>query len=177
MQTQTNTDVRAGILEIMRELPDSTLGDVCALMPHVSYSAVSSTISYLKKTGVVEVSGRKSIMRSNGAPNRVSTYRLSTNPTPNVVRMKRKEPTEAGLRMQVKQLQEQIAELVAWKQEAIARFPDLAVDPVILRARELVSAEVKAGGDNALAEAVLAGRKDDTLMMRVTIKALEEAND
>lgn len=177
MQAQRNANVREEVLEVIREVPDSTLSDICTLIPHSTYSAVASTISHLKKAGVVEVSGSRDIVRSNGLAHKTSTYRLSANPTPNVVKMKRKEPTEAGLHVQIKQLQEQIAELEVWKKEAIARFPDLAVDPVILKARKLVAEEVRAGGDSVLAEAVRAGRKDDTLMMRVTIKALEEGND
>jgi hypothetical protein len=134
-------------------------------------------VFWLKNKGVIEESGKKVVTMKNGVPKYVPTYALSSNPTPNVVKMKRKAPTEAALHMQIKQLNAQIAELEAWKRDAIARYPDLAVDPVVLKARKLVAEEVRAGGDHTLADQIARGVKDETLMMRVTIKALEEGND
>lgn len=174
---QNKGDTRAEVLEIIREMPNLTSPEIATLMPHVNKQTVMCMINYLKKTGVVTVGGKKDRTGEGGWVRAIPTYTLSTNPTPNVVKMKRKAPTEAALHIQIRQLNEKLAELEAWKRDAISRYPDLAVDPIILKARKLVSAEVRAGGDTALADQIVMGRKDDTLMMRVTVKALEEGND
>ena len=144
-------------------------------MPHASTSAVVSMVHWLKKNGIIEEGkNKRPIEQKDGSMRHVPTYVLSSNPTPNVIKMKRKAPSEAALHMQVKQLQEQIEVLFRWKADAIARHPDLAVAPLVLKARKLVAAELRASGDASLAHHVERGQKDDTLMMRVTIKALEE---
>lgn len=62
--------------------------------------------------------------------------------------------------------------LLQWKADAIARYPDLAVDPVVLKARQMVAAEI-GDSDKASRDAVLAGQRDGTLQMRVAVKLLE----
>lgn len=173
--TAKKPNTREEVLEIIREIPGCTTAEIRALMPHVSYNAVATMIHTLKTQGIIEVKDTKETIRSDGKVNTVPTYVLSSNPTPNVVKLKRKAPTEAALHMQIRQLQEQIATLEAWKADAIARYPELAVAPVVLRARKLVAEELRAGGDPTLAQHVERGEKDTTLMMRVTIKALEES--
>lgn len=181
MQTKAKTNHRGNgvtrneILEIVRVMPGLTAKEIAELMPHCNASTIASVIHGLKISGALKVTGKKEIMRSNGWPTKAETFELSNDPTPNVVRMKQREPTEAGLHMQVKELKAKVAELEGWQRDAIARYPDLAVDPVVLTARKLVAAEVRAGGDNNLADHVLAGHKDDTLMVRVAVKALEAA--
>lgn len=170
----TVLNTRAEVLEIIREMPGVSSVEILQLMPHVSKASVFSMVHLLKKQGVITVNGSKT-MRTGKVERKLPTFVLGANPTPNVVRMKRKAPTEAGLNMQIKDLNERIAELEAWKRDAIARYPDLAVEPVVLKARKIVADEVRAGGDAALADHILRGLKDETLMMRVTIKALEEA--
>ena len=175
---QTNSgETQAEVLEIIREMPGVTSAEIVALMPHRSKASITSMVFWLKNKGTIEESGKKIVAMKNGVPKHVATYTLSSNPTPNIVKMKRKAPTEAALHMQIKQLVNTITELEAWKRDAISRYPDLAVDPTVLKARKLVSEEVRAGGDHTLADQIMLGRKDDTLMMRVTIKALEEGND
>lgn len=175
---QSNSgETQAEVLEIIREMPGVTSMEIASLMPHRSRAAITSMVFWLKNKGVIEESGKKVAPMKNGVSKYVPTYVLSSNPTPNIVKMKRKAPTEAALHMQIKQLLAQIAELEAWKRDAISRYPDLAVDPTVLKARKLVSEEVRAGGDHTLADQIARGLKDETLMMRVTIKALEEGND
>lgn len=169
-----NGSTRAEVLEIIREMPGLTSTEIATLMPHKNKNTVSSTIFNLKNEGVIEISGQKDVAIVTGGYKGVPAYTLSTNPTPNVIKMKRRAPSEAALHMQVKGLKEQIAQLEAWKAKAIAEYPNLAVEPIVLRARKLVAAELRASGDMALAHHVELGDKDTTLMMRVAIKALEE---
>lgn len=172
-----NMDIRNEVLEIVRTLPGVDASEIITLMPHVSRATVYCALTKLKAEGVLIVDGKKQLKRSNGAPYWASKYVLnpSPNPTLNVIKMKRRVPTEVGVNAQMQELKARIAELEAWKRDAIARYPDLAVAPVVLKARKIVADEVRAGGDRALADHIMAGHKDDTLMVRVTIKALEEA--
>lgn len=167
---------RREVLEIIRELPDSTSREIASLMPHMNPATVAATVNKLKMEGIVIESGSKVLDITNGTRTFV-TYAISPNPTPVVARMKRTAPSEAALHLRIKELEATIAELRVWKDAAISRYPDLAVSPIVLKARKLVAEELRAGGDPALAEQVSLGRKDDTLMMRVTIKALEEVTD
>ncbi len=75
----------------------------------------------------------------------------------------------------IEPLRKQIAELEAWKAEAIARYPDLAVPPLVKRARQLVAEMLRSSNDHGLAGQVVAGTKDGTMMMRVCVAALEES--
>ncbi len=166
---------RDGVLEIIREMPGVTGNEIVALMPHVTPAAVRSMITYLKARGDVVVSGKKEESWGTDGTRHNPTYALSEDGKPPVKPLKHKEPSSAALHATIKSLQDTISDLEEWKRNAIVRFPDLAVDPVVLRARKLVAAEVRAGGDNALAEQIMLGTKDATLMVRVTVKALEEA--
>ncbi len=177
MQAVQSNDTQAEVLEIIREMPGVTSTEIISLMPHRSKAAITSMVFWLKNKGIIEASGKKAFTAKNGDTKHAPTYTLSSNPTPNIVKMKRKAPTEAALHMQIKQLVNTITELEAWKRDAISRYPDLAVDPTVLKARKLVAEEVRAGGDHTLADQIARGLKDETLMMRVTIKALEEGND
>ena len=74
-------------------------------------------------------------------------------------------------------LKQRIAELEQWKTTAIARFPDLGIDPIVLNARQIVSAELRStndSGDRNAADAIMAGQRDNVLAMRLVIKMLEE---
>lgn len=164
------------ILEIIRLMPGLTSTEIAELMPHVKKTTIAPAVHMLKNLGAIKTEGHKLITCANGKPKPVPTYVLSNEPTSNVVKMKQREPTEVGLRAQLESLKVKVSELEAWKADAIARYPDLAVDPVVLKARKLVASELRTSGDTNLASEVEAGRKDSTLMMRVTIKALEETD-
>lgn len=134
-------------------------------------------LSVLKSTGYVRVDGRKELgLRSNGLRKNAPIYVLNETPVPPPPKRAVKEPTEAALHFQIEGLQKQIADLQAWKQIAIARYPDLAVSELVLRARKLVAAELRESGDPALAEQIMTGSKDSTALMRVTLRALEESD-
>ncbi len=137
--TNTTTNARAEVLEIIRELPGLAAPEIHTLMPHTPKSTVGSTLFKLKMQGYITVAGRKYITtegKKRGVTKAYPTYQLSATPTPNVVPIKRKAPTEAGLNMQLKDLKDRITELEAWKREAIARYPDLAVAPAVLKAAD-----------------------------------------
>lgn len=68
--------------------------------------------------------------------------------------------------------QTELEELRRWKTEAIERYPDLAVSPIVLKARQMVAEEI-GSGDPTMRDAVLAGQRDGTITMRVAVKLLE----
>jgi hypothetical protein len=172
-------NTRGEVLEIIKTMPGVTASEISQLMPETTPQAVQCMLSKLKDQGYVVVSGKKKESTSSKRGYPVSTFVLNPDYTPgsNVVQMKRKVPTEAGLKAQLDQAHKLVAELQAWKASAIVRYPDLAVPPIMLKARKLVAAEVRAGGDRHLADEIMAGHKDATLMVRVTLKALEEGRD
>lgn len=169
-----NTDMQKEILEVFRELPGTTVSEALELLPHLSRSSATSTIYRLYGNGLLVKAGKK---RGDSGHSQ-STFKVNPDPNPKPVsatrKIKLKKPTDAGLIYEVQELKRKISELEVWKANAIDRHPDLAVAPVVLRARKLAAAEVSAGGDALLAEQIRNGMKDSTLIMRVTIRALEE---
>ena len=72
-------------------------------------------------------------------------------------------------------LRNKIAELEAWKTKAVKMHPDLGISPAVSKARVMVAQEYTAMGNFDIAESVLAGERDDSPMMRLTLKAMEAA--
>lgn len=172
--TETLPQTYKEVLEILRELPGSTAREVHQLMSHVSLNEVQTKLSYLYRKGIVEeLPEKKSVDVGNGKTRRVTAYAISEHPIPKTPKRKQKSPTEVGLYARIEELKEQIATLEKWKENAITRFPELSVDPLVLVARKMVAEELRASGDMAMANHVERGDKDDSLPMRVTIKALE----
>jgi hypothetical protein len=60
-----------------------------------------------------------------------------------------------------------------WKTEAIAKYPDLGIDPMLLKARKIVAASTT---DKTTIEAVLSGQRDHSLAVMSTMTALEEGS-
>jgi hypothetical protein len=162
------------ILEIIRELPSITAREIYTFVPHIPKGTVSAALHNLKMQGIVVETGRKSLPTAKGERAFV-TYAVSDSPapTPLVRKLKNNKPTDAALQMQIEELRRQVSELEAWKKNALERYPDLGVDPLTLKARQIVAAEVRASGDKHLADLVLSGAKDDTMLVKVTAKALE----
>lgn len=163
------------IKETLRLMPNLTSAEIHKLLPDRRIGAVHTAVSKMLHSGVIHVSGHKGEVTARGREVRQRTYALgrgdATLPLPT---RKNNIPTPIGYAAQINALKAQIEELEKWKHAALERYPDLAVAPTVLRARQLVADELAAGGDNILAAAVRRGEKDTTLMMRVTIKALEE---
>lgn len=163
------------VLEVIRNLPDCKSEEIQQLVSHASPSVIRQILSSLYQQGVII---RHTIKRGAGEGRSPYFYRINPNPDqppPPPVQRKVTQPTEAGLQAQVEALKARVAELEAWRADAIARFPDLDVDPVVLEARKIVAKELRDGGDSVMAEQVLAGHKDTTLPMRATVAALSRS--
>lgn len=182
------------ILEVVRAMPGATAHEIKELMPHRSGSSVTSGISKLYKLGAVTCSEKVKRVKSNGGLYYEAKYVLSdgeppkyklTNGKSNFSSQpinnkkfggtgQRKRQTDVGLQATIDALRAEVIELKQWKADAIERFPELAVPPIMMRARKLVAKELEAAGDRNLAMQVMAGTKDGTLMVRVAVAALEE---
>ena len=162
------------ITNTVKIMPGLTANEIAKLIPDVKYSTVLSTVSNLAKQGVLVNAGYATITKSNGLQVKAAKFNYSDNPVPLPTGRRLKKPTPTGYEAQISELKAQIAELEAWREAAVTRYPDLAVPPIVLRARTLVAEEVAAGGDYTLADQIKRGLKDATLMVRVAIKALEE---
>jgi hypothetical protein len=173
---KANPEITKEVLEVVRTLPGITAREVYTFMPHVPKGTVSSILHSLKIKGTVIEEGTKTLDTASG-PRPFAAYMVSDSPVPLGKKRKLKQPTDDGLREQMKELRRQLVELEAWKEAAMSRFPDLAVSPIVLKARKLVADEVRAGGDMLLANQIVEGKKDETLLVKVAIKALEEVDD
>lgn len=158
--------------EIVREMGRVTALEVIQLMPHVSRQQVYSRLSSLEAQG--KISSEK-IPDPKDDHRKVNCYSFGGTPKPVAARA-RKVPTNQAQMVNAADYRAKIAELEKWKADAIARYPDLGVDPDVLAARKIVHRMVKEGGDKHMADQIIAGHKDEALMMRAVIAALAERN-
>jgi hypothetical protein len=119
--------------------------------------------------------GEGGYRRERAAGQRSFRYWPDAEAGPQPVVTKARKQTEAGAHAECAILRERIAELEAWQAEALKRFPDLAVAPTIITAREIVAKRLKANGDANGALDVQAGRRDHTPIMQAAVDALEWA--
>lgn len=173
------------VLEIIREMPGVTSGNIIELMPHTNKQTIYATLNaqYIRGVVVRETEDGD----GKGSP----SFQWSMAPegtTPPVVKTKVKPsdqprwnsctatyvPVPLGPTSQTifDALNRDMEDLRRWKAEAIARYPDLGVDPIILKARNIVAEEMD-GVDDDYAAAVRAGKRDGVLAMRLVVKMLE----
>lgn len=158
------------IIELLRgEAEGLTTRQLHEFFPDLKYQAFSGKLSYAYGTG--------GLRREREGTSNMFRYWLDEGATPQPVvsRKHLKQPTPLAVGQEVADLRAKIAELEAWKAEAIARYPTLAVPAVVLRAREIVAADLKEHLDPQGAEQVLQGRRDDTAVIRSVVRALELA--
>ena len=167
--------IKEELREVIANLPGITAHDMKELMPHVNYSTLTARLQMLYLEGVVlrEKVPNPNFGKVGKAIRSVYSYKLNPDPkpVPPAQPMRNTTPSTAGLTARLDELTNKVKELEAWKANAIARYPDLDVDPVVLDARKIVAAELD-GSDSTLADQVRKGLKDNILPMRVTIAAL-----
>jgi hypothetical protein len=165
---------QADILVAVEAYPGSTTQELINLLPHLPKSSVQTTVSTLFRRKKLRL-GEPKLGSRGGLIYSYRTYHLNDGSVPSTPKpTSLKAPPEAGLKVRLEQAQAEIEELRAWKEAAMSRFPDLAVSAVVIKARKIVADEVRAGGDTLLANQIVSGLKDSTLMVRVALKALED---
>lgn len=182
--------IKNKILATLRQNPNSTTVELYALLPDLIQQTISSSIHSLRSTGEAVVTSYKVVqVGENGRKQKSNAYSA-------VVRSLWDDTSKDGLRVE-KQLEKQlelkllpevkgnvikaggsvypferVAELEAWKENAIERYPLLGTSVVLLEARRLVAEEARSEGCLTISEEVLAGKRDQSLAVRVLVKAL-----
>lgn len=127
-------------------------------------SQVSAVLSHLY--------GEGGYRRERTAGERSFRYWPDPDAKPQPIPHKGKQ-TEVGAAVDLVALREEVVELRAWKADAIARFPALAVPPLVLKARQVVADQLRDCSDPEGAKAVLAGNRDHTTLLKAVVRALE----
>ena len=161
------------VLEIIREMPGVTSGNIIELMPHTNKQTIYATLNAQYIRGVVV----RETEESDGKGRPAFQWSMAPEGTTPPVKGRTVKPTIAGPVPDTSItfspiLFRELEDLRRWKAEAITRYPDLAVDPIILKARNIVAEEMD-GVDDDYAAAVRAGKRDGVLAMRLVVKMLE----
>ncbi|TXH12715.1 MAG: hypothetical protein E6R03_12365 [Hyphomicrobiaceae bacterium] len=168
--------IQSEVEEVVREMGPVTAMEVIQLMPHATRQQVYARLNALEAQG--KISSEK-IPDPKDDRRKVNRYSYGGKPREAKPR-KAKAPTNQAQVINAGGLLAKIAELEAWKgaagclADAIARFPDLAVDPDTIRARDIIHKMLIDSGDRNLAADVLAGKKDETMLVRACVAALAE---
>lgn len=87
---------------------------------------------------------------------------------------RRVRPTTAT-DVEIEALKAEIAELTAFRERAVAFYPNLSVEPIIHQAREIAQSILFEMGDRDAADTVMAGEADGSPIMKSTLAALRAA--
>lgn len=167
--------IQSEIEEVVREMGPVTAQEVIQLMPHAARQQVYAGLNSLEAKGIISSEKIPNPNAHKGGLTTISRYSYGGKPREAKPR-KVKVPTNQAQVINAADYRAKIAELEAWKADAIARFPDLAVDPDTIRARKIVHKMLIDSGDRNLAADVLAGKKDETMLVRACVAALSERN-
>jgi len=128
--------ITSEVKEIVREMGPVTAAEVITLMPHVARQRVFSTLYSLRARGVI--SAESVANTGSGRRKTVNSHTWGGEPClPPSKLGKLKSPTPKAQAFNDSELRAKIAELEEWKASAIARYPDLGVDPDVLRLARL----------------------------------------
>lgn len=153
------SDLDNDILEAVKHLPNVTRAELVDLLsPTHKKMAVGMGITKL-------VRRRKLATGEKPNPKRRGRRTIQTFVIPQHDKIPEKKATVP----EFQRMKREVEELRAWKEEAIRRFPDLAVPAIVIEARALVATEL----DNGHKAEVLAGKKDDSPIMRAVLAALK----
>lgn len=163
------------ILEVVKAMPGVSGADVCALCPEISPREASKALSVMYSQGVLTRRfapiEREDSKRGGARGHFCCTVNDHPEPTPPAPVRQRRSPTLGGLAVQVAELKARIAELEAWKADALKRYPVLAIPPIVIRARRITT-EALRDVDRPTADRIEAGLMDRSPIMLATIHAL-----
>jgi hypothetical protein len=159
------------IITIVREKPGLTPRQIGDHFPHLGQGSWSSQITQAVAKGVLRY------QETPCKPNKASGWRTKYKtvhlgdgkPVVRAPRQKRDAPSLLLLTA----LRYEIATLKAWQADAIARYPDLGVEPLLLKARQIVAKALREAGEHGAVDAVMNGSRDHSVAIRATITALE----
>lgn len=131
----------------------------------------ASTISALYNTGHVKPVGTEGVGKATARTWALTGKPINVDKTPTPYR--NITLTDAGLQARFNDAINRITELETWQENAIARFPDLAVAQSVIEARKRV-AEYYRKSDTAQADRFVKGLLDQSPMMQLVIKTIED---
>ena len=149
--------------------PNSTTKELHELMPHLKIDHISHAISSMASKDIVFVTGSRA---EEGPSGRITTHRAYSVKYKKEIGVKSPQPQGDLFSSLVKTLEAEVKELEQWKQAALLRYPDLNVDPILLKARELLANEAREGGNKLLADELLNGKRDKAFSIKALVKVL-----
>lgn len=166
-EMSASMDMRQQIAFLIGERPGITAPELHEFFKETSYASFSSIVSSVYNKGGLR---RERIPKTNKF-----RYFIDKGAKPERAKIRMRQPTDAGLKARLDEATSKIEALEKWKADAIARFPELGVDPLVLQARAIVAKILRANGDNTAASRVLSGDRDSTVALLATVDALAEA--
>lgn len=145
-------EAQKDILEAVKHMPGLTRAEMTDLLSHINPYTLGVNLTKLEKIGKLATEPKPS-------PNKVGrrTIKAYVLPTPKTPPKPRPDPTR-----------NELEELRAFKAMALQRYPDLAVDPIVLEARKIAAAQF----DNGRRAEILSGDKDNSPIIKALVEAL-----
>lgn len=191
---------RSRVLECITDAPGLTGAEIAELLSDLPNTSVAAVLTKLAGQGEVmrepartasqratfrytlntDPAAKPAIKRYRPRKGKVTTIEPQRGPLPSVEvkpvsgNGSIKTMSKASLRGRVAFLEQEVADLRAWKASALERYPDLAVDPLVLKARAIVAKVLCDRGDAEGAHQVKQGQRDGMPIMIATIAALNE---
>lgn len=163
------------ILEAVRQWPDVTMAELQEVIDYPVKKSISPRVSMLVSMGhLMRKKVPNPVPPHRGRQPFIYAYSIGDGTPQPLKPCHRHSPTPAGLEARMAEMESRLQELSSWREEAIARYPDLAVPPIILRARKIVEEVYCGANDPAGAKEVHMGRRDQSLIMKAVCLALEE---
>lgn len=161
------------VYDVIKQFPEGLIAaEIASLFPDEggTKNLVFSTLNNMKGRKLIKVIGKR-VSAETGYKCAVYGVDRAYDESPRSVS---RVPTNKGLQARLDAANAKIAELEAWKSEAIQRFPDLAVGPALVAARKKVAAMFRSEGDSMKADAVMKGQHDNTPIVRLAASLIEE---
>lgn len=156
------------VLEHIRQNPGVTSLNITADL-NIPQGTSTSALCSLVERGLVD---RQKIPNSNGTYAYFIAQRSSeAKPTSTIEDC---NAYIATLEHRLTMLEQEVAELEAWKAAAITAHPDLVpVDPLLLKAREICARQAMRNGNSDRAADYIEGRLDTVGTMQAVLEALQ----
>lgn len=166
------------ILTIVKERPGLSVKEICEFFPDRPRSSISGRTSMMIADGRLrrEMASNPEYVRRGTRPVKIGTMFIGTGKA--VIKPRKALPKCQPSSALLDHLRTEIETLKAWKADAIARYPDLAVDPLLLKARQIVAKTVRSKGDagsEAVYQQVMSGARDESVAVLATLEALTVA--
>ena len=156
------------VFQAVQLLGAATANQVLELLPNTNVGSVPSALLKAFQSGLLV---REKLLRP-GRKGIEYAYKVNPDPAKTPPPKPPKAPTPVGLEMRLSDALQRVAVLEAWKAAAIARYPNLGVDPKVLEARAIVAKVFKDTHDLSRAQSVEAGQNDTSPIMLATLAAL-----